>query len=372
MSLEGPTPEEIAADHARRVRMTTSCRDSDRLPKVEGAGEVFGLEDGTQVQRMHNGLLVLEGGYLGSWTTEIISGLRGHHEPQEEVAFAAVLDQIAATEPSPTMVELGSYWAYYSMWFQQRTGGRVVDLEPDPAYLEVGRRNMALNDLTATFVPGAIGAQEAPAVEFEAESTGELVTVPAFTLASLMEQTGLERVSLVLADIQGFERPLLDSIAELVAQGRLRFMVVSTHHHSISGRATTHQDALARIAELGGHVLAEHTVGESYSGDGLIVLSFDDRDRDLTIEISHARYKESYFGELEPELQTALESLAATRELLEKTQDLAERSRELIENLRASVEAAEAALDAERSAAAQASARPASFLARARAALGRQ
>ncbi len=37
MTQTGPPtpPEEIAADHARRVAMTISCRDTDRLPKVE-------------------------------------------------------------------------------------------------------------------------------------------------------------------------------------------------------------------------------------------------------------------------------------------------------------------------------------------------
>ncbi|MBU5424025.1 FkbM family methyltransferase [Cellulomonas hominis] len=345
MTQTGPTPEEIAADHARRVAMTISCRDTDRLPKVEGAGEVLTLDDGSRVQRMHNGLLVLEGGYLGTWTTEIITGLQGHHEPQEEVAFADVLERVAEQEDEPVIVELGCYWSYYSMWFQQRTGGRSVGMEPDPAYLEVGRRNMAINGMDATFVTGAIGGEAGTEASFEAESTGETVTVPVYTLESLMDETGVARASVVLADIQGFERDLLDSIDGLVRAGRIRFMVISTHHRMISGRATTHQEALARIDELGGHVLAEHTVGESYSGDGLVVVSFDDRDRGATIDMSHARYKESYFGEVEPDLQRVLDELEATREHQRATEDLSRQRHALIEDLQVRLAAAEAELD---------------------------
>jgi FkbM family methyltransferase len=317
-----PSADEIAADHARRVRLTVSCRDTDRLPKVEGAGEVLELDDGTRVQRMHNGLLVVEGAYLGSWTTSIVEGLHGHHEPQEEVAFHELLERIAATEPEPVMIELGSYWAYYSMWFARRTGGRVVDLEPDPGYMEVGRRNMEINGIEPTFVVGAVSDRAGVDVSFPAESSGEEVVVPGYTLESLMEETGVARVSLVLADIQGFERQLLAGIDDLVAAGRVRFMVISTHHYSISGRVTTHQETLARVAQLGGHVLAEHTIGESASGDGLVVVSFDPQDADMSIELSHVRSKDSYFGELEPHLQEALELVEARGRLLEEREAL--------------------------------------------------
>jgi len=88
-----------------RIALTVRCRDTDRLPKVVGAGDV---DDG--VQTMHNGVKVEEGGYYGEWMTEVIRRLRGHHEPQEEVAFHTILERLAATAGSaPTMLELGSF-----------------------------------------------------------------------------------------------------------------------------------------------------------------------------------------------------------------------------------------------------------------------
>jgi FkbM family methyltransferase len=212
------------------------------------------------------------------------------------------------------MVELGSFWAYYSMWFHQRTGGnRVVCLEPDPTYLEVGRRNLALNGMTATFVHGAVGDEPGRRTTFVAESSGESVDVVQYDLASLMAQTGLDRVSLLLVDIQGFETVLLKRAVDLLRAGRVRFAVVSTHHHQISGDALTHQHVRELLASCGAHVIAEHTVSESYSGDGLIAVSFDERDRDFTVQVSHARATESLFGELEFDLARAMDELAVLR-----------------------------------------------------------
>jgi hypothetical protein len=116
-----------------------------------------------------------------------------------------------------------------------------------------------------------------------------------------------------MVDIQGFETSLIARASALLRGGAVRFMVVSTHHHLISGDALTHQHVLAQLLEDGAHVIAEHTVGESFSGDGLVAVSFDPRDQDFTVDVSHARYKESLFGELEPDLQRAFDELAVAR-----------------------------------------------------------
>lgn len=304
----------LGEDAARRVRMTISCHDTDRLEKVTGAGEVFEL-NGTAVQRMHNGLLIEEGCYYGPWMTEIISALNGHHEPQEEVVFHEIVERLVASEPDATMFELGSFWAYYSMWFRQRTSpqNRIVDMEPDPAYLETGQRNFALNGMGSTFVHGVVGTTPGETTLFTTESTGETINVRQYDLASLMSETGVERIGLLMVDIQGFETPLIARASELLRAGKVRFMVVSTHHHLISGDALTHQQVLAQLIEDGAHVIAEHTVGESFSGDGLVAVSFDRRDEDFTVDVSHARYKESLFGELEPDLQRSFDELAIRR-----------------------------------------------------------
>jgi FkbM family methyltransferase len=298
---------------ASRMATTVSCPDADAIPKVEHAGECHD-HDGRRVQIMHNGLLVEEGGYYGGWMTEIIRALRGHHEPQEELVFHRILERLAA-EDAPVMIEFGSFWMYYGLWFcHALPAGRVVGLEPDPAWIEVGRRNAALNgyDDRVRFVHAAIGDRPGEPMGFEAESDGRVHDIPQHDLGSLMSATGLRRVDLVLADVQGAETILIDRARGDFETGRVRFLIVSTHHHSISGDPLTHQQALQRLTDAGAHVIAEHTVGESFSGDGLIAVSFDERDKDFRVPVSRARYRESLFGEVEYALATANAALAET------------------------------------------------------------
>jgi hypothetical protein len=56
----------------------------------------------------------------------------------------------------------------------------------------------------------------------------------------------------------------------------------------------------------GGTILAEHSVAESFSGDGLIAVSFDSTDSNLApIPISYNRASHSLFGEQEYDFQAA-------------------------------------------------------------------
>ena len=71
--------------------------------------------------------------------TEVIKPLRGHHEPQEEVAFHTILERLASDTESPTMLELGRFWGYYSNCAKRRIPRlRLVMLELNlPAWKSV-------------------------------------------------------------------------------------------------------------------------------------------------------------------------------------------------------------------------------------------
>lgn len=304
-----PTPRLAGFDPAiaRRMAATVSCTDSDDIAKVDRAGETV-EQDGRRVQIMHNGVVVEEGGYFGDWMTEIIRALRGHHEPQEELVFDRIVQRLAANSDSAVMIEFGSHWTYYGLWFAKALpGSRVVALEPDLNFIEVGRRNAAFNTFSdrVTFVHGAIGTSPGEPTAFRAESDGRVYDVPTYDLASLMTTAKLDRVDVIIADIQGAESILLDRARGDFEAKRVRFLLVSTHHHSISGDPLTHQNALRLLEEAGAHVITEHSVAESFSGDGLIAVSFDAIDKDFTVEVSHARSKDSLFGELEFDLAAA-------------------------------------------------------------------
>lgn len=63
-------------------------------------------------------------------------------------------------------------------------------------------------------------------------------------------------------------------MAPVKERSRLRFRIVSTHHTSISGSRTTHADCREALLKLGPIIQAEDEVQQSYSGDGLIAVSF--------------------------------------------------------------------------------------------------
>src|SRR4051794_5289921 len=181
-------------EEQRRIELTTAVRDTDALPKVPNAGTIE-TRNGTRVQVMHNGLVVEEDGYFGPWITEIIRRLRGHHEPQEEAAFAAVVGRLESDAPQPVMVELGSYWAYYSLWLKTAIPeAQNVCVEPDPRNLEVGRRNFALNGVDARFIQAAVGSPHGKQVKLKVESDDELHSMRLVTLEGLMRDEGLDRI----------------------------------------------------------------------------------------------------------------------------------------------------------------------------------
>jgi FkbM family methyltransferase len=302
-----PNPDLILPEEVRRrVELTVSCRDADPIPKVSDAGEVH-VEDGVACQVMHDGTRVLAGGYHGDWMREVIRRLRGHHEPQEELVVHKLFERLASerVDRPRTFVELGSFWAYYSIWALRRLGGRAVLVEPDPSNLDVGRTNLRLNGLDATLANAAVGGEHGMTTKLTCESDGVERVLPVVTVPGLAAEHQLDVIDVLFADVQGPEADVLSRSMDLLRERRIRFVVVSTHHHRISGDPLTHQRCVSRLREAGAHIIAEHTVGESYSGDGLVAASTEPDDSDFVVPITHCRYQDSLFGCLETELAAA-------------------------------------------------------------------
>ena len=291
----------IAIRHQRdetfRVAMTCSCKDSDVIDKVPNAGEIQqDPASGETIQIMHNGLRVVAGGYYGDWMGSIIQSLRGHHEPQEEVLFNAVLKRLDNNQPA-TMIELGSFWSYYSLWFLKENPAqrRAICVEADPAHLEIGRRNARLNNLSPDFMHGFAGetASTHP-VAFPTEKSGTL-DLECYCVDQLMALHHIDHLDILHLDTQGAELSVLKGASEAIDQRKIRFLVVSTHSYEICGDPLIHQRCVAWLQEQGAHIICEHDVHESFSGDGLIVASLSDRDRDWSQTISRNRYATSLF-----------------------------------------------------------------------------
>lgn len=237
----------------QRALRTISGDDSDYIPKVVGAGEIF-YDEKVAYQLMHNGVkIILNSYYDVQWLTDVIYGLKGHHEPQEEKCFYEILKYIPE---NATMIELGSYWAYYSLWFaSQIKEAKNYLIEPDPRRLEIGRRNFALNNKIGVFRRGFVGKMK----DNEPDTRGaDWISIDDF-----IESQKIEHVNILHADIQGAEFEMLETTVRNLE--KIDYFFISTHG------SRCHIPCLDFLRTHGFIILAEHNDSESCSGDGLIV-----------------------------------------------------------------------------------------------------
>jgi FkbM family methyltransferase len=304
----------LSPEEKQPITAAVSCTDCDGIPKVPQAGETFTGPAGPY-QLMHNGVKIIGDCYYGRWMTEIIRILKGHHEPQEEKVFHEVLRYVSSPA---TMLELGSFWAYYSLWFHRHIeGARCYLIEPDPNNLEMGKRNFALNDAIGQFFNYSIGRASGKAEPFVCESDGVERLIPKTSIDDFLSLVGLHRVDILLADIQGAELEMLEGAADSIDQRRIRFMFLSTHHHSISNDPLTHQKCLQFLKDHKARIIAEHSVSESYTSDGLIVASISGVDQQPKyVAVSRNRASSGNFREIEYDLKEAWEALAQARQEL--------------------------------------------------------
>ncbi|MEN9344195.1 MAG: hypothetical protein RLZZ453_982 [Chlamydiota bacterium] len=247
-------------DSYARVILTVGCRDADYIPKCPDAGKVFYVDNQTSYQVMHNGVKVVKDCYYGNWMTDLIYGLKGHHEPQEEKAFYEVLKHIPS---NAVMIELGSYWAYYSLWFAKTIPqAQNYLVEPDPERLNIGKRNFALNGLTGTFIHGYVGECN--------DDSGNSQDASSVFIDSFLESNNIEHVNILHSDIQGSEYAMLQSAVKSIHAKKIDYLFISTHSQQLQ------MDCINFLESCDYVILTEHSPGESFSVDGLIVAKRSD------------------------------------------------------------------------------------------------
>ena len=137
-----------------RIQDVLNAPDNAFIPRSRDAGRVIGPN-----QVMHNGLLICRDCYYGSPVRLMLERNRGVHEPQEERVFGEVLKFL---KPGSTMVELGSYWGFYSMWFLKEVqNSRSFLVEPHLDNLRAGEANFELNSMRGTFIHAFVGSEQA-------------------------------------------------------------------------------------------------------------------------------------------------------------------------------------------------------------------
>ncbi len=197
-----------ASDFEGRFKEILSDPSNKFIPRVINAGEVVG-----DIITMHNGIMIhmAEYAYYNDFS-KIFEINKGVHEPQEEYAFGEVLKYIS---PNSVMIELGAYWAFYSLWFQKViVGAKNYLIEPDVQNMNVGKMNFELNRMTGDFTVGKIGYNDINMYDF-------------------VQEKRIEQIHLLHADIQGTELEMLNGAKMLFNQNKVDYILLSTHSQEL-------------------------------------------------------------------------------------------------------------------------------------------
>jgi hypothetical protein len=230
-----------------RLSDTLACRDNHYIPRHIEAGKVR-----NGIMTMHNGTRIHAGSYYGFGSQRILQQNKGCHEPQEERVFAQVLERMTA---GSVMLELGSYWAFYSLWFATHVPQAVnYMVEPDAGNLLKGRMNFELNQQHGEFIQAMIGAIDKDLPE------GRMLSVD-----GIMQSKGIKHLHILHCDIQGYELDMIRGSNTALDEQRIDYLFISTHSDEL------HSECCTRLRNKGYHIVQSIDLQETYSHDGLIV-----------------------------------------------------------------------------------------------------
>jgi len=253
---------EITNDWKNRIKICKECPDNNLINHVMNAGEIVSGK-----QLMHNGIQINLGSYYGPEISQLLLLNRGVHEPQEEFAFQEVLKFI---RKSPTMLELGSFWAFYSMWLNQKiTGAKCFMVEPDQFNIQAGIRNFKLNNMKGNFTLATVGIKNK-----------QLKDIKQIGVDDFCNDKGIEFLDILHSDIQGFEYEMLQGAEKMISLNQIGYIFISTHSNDL------HDQCFNFLKMKNFIILCSANIDETYSEDGLIVARSSDYPGPDKIEIS--------------------------------------------------------------------------------------
>jgi hypothetical protein len=248
----------------KRSRIINESSDIKYIKGVEDAGK---FKNGWII--MHNGLKVNPFCFYGLGGIYMIMENKGMHEPQEERVFEAV---IKSMREGAVMLELGSYWAFYSMWFSKIVkNAKTYLIEPDGLNLKYGSINMKANGLKATAVCQAfVGASSS--IDHKKQRT--------VCIDDFVKEYNIPFIDILHSDIQGYELDMLKGAINTIEAKKIGYVFISTHSNDL------HAQCLDFLNKYGFISIASANRTQSYSYDGVLVMRAPYYDGIGQIEIS--------------------------------------------------------------------------------------
>lgn len=152
------------------------------------------------------------------------------------------------------MIEMGAFWSFYSMWFNQKVNGaKNYMIEPDSFNMGQGKRNFRLNNMKGTFAQAFIGRKDS--------NEGSVRTA---SVDGLVKEFNIPFIHMLHSDIQGYEYEMLLGAEQCFNEKKIGYIFISTHSDEL------HYQCLNVLKQKGYIILASADLKETYSEDGLI------------------------------------------------------------------------------------------------------
>ena len=121
---------------------------------------------------------------------------------------------------SPIIIELGAYWAHYSMWLKKKfPEAKCYLIEPDLKNLECGKNNFTINNFEGEFINNSIQSSER-----------------GFQLDVFASEKKLTSINILHCDIQGYEVNMLEGVKFIFENQIVDYAFISTHSEAIHKR----------------------------------------------------------------------------------------------------------------------------------------
>lgn len=236
-----------------RIQNVLDDPNNKDIPRSPKAGQMIGAH-----LAMHNGIKIDPLSYYSYPMLKMLMSNKGVHEPQEEKIFQEVLKSLPPKDKR-TMLELGAYWSFYSMWFKKIfPDANCFMVEPDRRNLMYGKRNLQLNNQKGTFIHSGISSQ--------INNRKNITTVD-----SICKKQNIDFLDILHSDIQGFELEMLQGSKRMLSENRVGYVFISTHSNEL------HQDCKALLKnKYQFDLVASADLDKSYSWDGILVMKAPD------------------------------------------------------------------------------------------------
>jgi hypothetical protein len=240
--------ENQRAHWEERIQKVLEAKENANIPRVENAGE---LKNGSLI--MHNGIKVDPLSYYSFPLLKMLIDNKGVHEPEEERIFQEVIKHLDS-EKQLTMLELGAYWSFYSMWLLSLfPKANCFMVEPSRKNLYYGKKNFELNNCNGSFIHAGIGNKVDKALNV-------------LTVDEICKKNKIKFLDILHSDIQGFEFEMLEGSKRMFSENRIGYVFISTHSNEL------HRDCRKVLLDYNFTEIANVDLDHSSSWDGIIVM----------------------------------------------------------------------------------------------------